>query len=106
MREILNYDTVLEAKTAVAKPALLKPRMYCVLLINDDYTPMDFVIGVLKQFFHMPEEQALQIMLQVHTQGKGQCGIFTRDVAETKVQQVNTVSRLNEHPLLCAMEVV
>ena len=78
--------------------------MYQVLLLNDDYTPMDFVVAVLQNFFSMDMEQATQVMLHVHTRGRGICGIYTREVAETKVAQVNEFSRMNQHPLLCAME--
>lgn len=80
------------------------PRKYKVVLLNDDYTPMDFVVEVLKQFFHLNEENAIQVMLQVHIQGKGVCGIFTRDIAETKVALVNEYARMNQHPLLSSME--
>lgn len=80
------------------------PRKYRVLLLNDDYTPMDFVVEVLKRFFHLEEEKAMQIMLQVHRQGSGVCGVFTRDIAETKVALVNDFARSNDHPLLCSME--
>jgi len=89
-----------------AKPQLKKPPMYRVVLINDDYTPMDFVVDVLMMFFTMNEEKATQIMLAIHTQGKGVCGIFTRDVAETKAALVNQYSRDNKHPLLCEVECV
>jgi len=85
-------------------PALTQPKKYKVVLINDDYTPMEFVIDVLKRFFHFGEQLATQVMLQVHIVGKGVCGVFTRDIAETKVAQVNEFSRNNEHPLLCTME--
>jgi ATP-dependent Clp protease adaptor protein ClpS len=87
-----------------AKPKLKKPPMYKVILINDDYTPMDFVVQVLETFFHMNREKATQVMLHVHTRGMGVCGVFTRDVAETKVAQVNEYSRSHQHPLLCTME--
>lgn len=80
------------------------PRMYKVVLLNDDYTPMDFVVEVLKRFFRLTEEIAVQVMLQVHIQGKGVCGLFTRDIAETKVAQVNEYARMNQHPLLASME--
>ncbi|WP_238584484.1 ATP-dependent Clp protease adapter ClpS [Legionella gratiana] len=80
------------------------PRKYKVVLLNDDYTPMDFVVDVLKHFFHLNEEMAVQIMLQVHFQGKGVCGVFTRDIAETKVALVNEYARRNQHPLLSSME--
>ncbi|KTD82806.1 ATP-dependent Clp protease adapter ClpS [Legionella waltersii] len=86
------------------RTAVKVPRRYKVVLLNDDYTPMDFVVEVLKQFFHLNEEMAIQVMLQVHFQGKGVCGIFTRDIAETKVAQVNAYARMNEHPLLSSME--
>ena len=87
-----------------AKPQLKQPPLYKVFLLNDDFTPMDFVIGVLMDFFAMPEEKATQVMLQVHTQGIGVCGTYTKDVAETKVMIVNEYSREHQHPLLCAME--
>ena len=80
------------------------PPMYKVLLNNDDYTPMDFVIEVLMQFFNMDAEKAHQIMLTVHYQGKAVCGIFTAEIAETKVMQVNQYARKHSHPLMCTME--
>ncbi len=79
------------------------PSPYKVLL-NDDYTPMEFVVDVLQQFFKMSSGQATQVMLHVHTKGKGMCELFTREVAETKVTQVNEYARSNQHPLLCVME--
>ena len=87
-----------------AKPKLKKPPMYKVVLINDDYTPMEFVVHILEAFFGLSRENATHIMLNVHTKGKGVCGVFPRDIAETKVAQVNEYSRQNEHPLLCTME--
>lgn len=89
-----------------ARPKLKKPPMYKVVLINDDYTPMEFVVHVLENFFNMSREKATRIMLHVHTRGKGVCGVFTREIAETKVSQVNEYSRANQHPLLCTMEEV
>lgn len=89
---------------ADAKPEVKQPPMYKVLLLNDDYTPMDFVVEVLRKFFSLHEEQATNIMLQVHNDGKGVCGLFTADIAETKVVQVNEFARANEHPLMCVME--
>jgi ATP-dependent Clp protease adaptor protein ClpS len=86
------------------KPKTKKPPLFKVVLINDDYTPMEFVVHVLESFFRMDSETAVRIMLHVHTRGKGVCGIFTRDIAETKVEQVNDYARANQHPLLCAME--
>jgi ATP-dependent Clp protease adaptor protein ClpS len=87
-----------------AKPELRRPPLYKVLLINDDFTPMEFVVQVLETFFRMSREKATQIMLHVHTRGVGVCGVFTRDIAETKVSQVNDYSRSHQHPLLCTME--
>lgn len=87
-----------------AKPKLKRPPLYKVILLNDDYTPMDFVVHVLEAFFGMNRELATYVMLQVHTQGKGVCGTFTREIAETKVAQVNNYARENQHPLLCTME--
>ncbi len=87
-----------------AKPKLKKPPMYKVVLLNDDYTPMDFVVNILEIFFSMPRDKATRVMLQVHTQGKGVCGVFSREIAETKVHQVNAFSRENQHPLLCTLE--
>ena len=78
--------------------------MYKVLLLNDDYTPMDFVIAVLQRFFAMDTEQATRIMLKVHTEGRGVCGIYPRDIAATKVEQVSAFARQNQHPLACVME--
>ncbi|MDH4274606.1 MAG: ATP-dependent Clp protease adapter ClpS [Gammaproteobacteria bacterium] len=87
-----------------ARPKLKRPPLYKVILMNDDFTPMEFVVLVLQQFFGMNQERATQIMLQVHTQGKGICGVYSREIAETKVAQVNEFSRRNQHPLLCTME--
>jgi len=87
-----------------SKPELKQPPQYKVLLLNDDYTPMEYVIYVLEGFFDMNREKATQIMLHVHTRGAGVCGIYTRDVAETKVELVNATSRENQHPLKCVME--
>ncbi|HEB57252.1 MAG TPA: ATP-dependent Clp protease adapter ClpS [Gammaproteobacteria bacterium] len=87
-----------------AKPALKPPPMYKVVLLNDDYTPMEFVVHILETFFGMNREKATHIMLNVHTRGKGICGVYPRDIAETKVAQVNDYSSQNEHPLKCTME--
>jgi ATP-dependent Clp protease adaptor protein ClpS len=86
------------------KPALKKPSQYQVMMLNDDFTPMHFVVEVLLHFFAMNEEQATQVMLAVHTQGKAVCGVFTRDIAETKVAQVNQYSAECDHPLLCELQ--
>jgi ATP-dependent Clp protease adaptor protein ClpS len=87
-----------------AKPKLKKPPLYKVILLNDDYTPMEFVVEVLEVFFRMNREQATHVMLTVHTRGKGVCGIYTRDIAESKMNQVNQYSREHQHPLLCEVE--
>jgi ATP-dependent Clp protease adaptor protein ClpS len=87
-----------------APPKLKKPSLYRVILLNDDFTPMDFVIEILVNFFGMSEEQATAIMLQVHTRGVGICGTYSKDVAETKVCIVNSYAIENDHPLKCAME--
>ena len=87
-----------------AKPKLKQPPLYKVILVNDDYTPMEFVVHVLEGFFQMNREKATQVMLHVHTRGVGVCGVFSKDVAETKVHQVNDYARSNQHPLLCTME--
>ncbi|MHB8346789.1 MAG: ATP-dependent Clp protease adapter ClpS [Acidiferrobacterales bacterium] len=87
-----------------AKPQLKKPQLYKVILLNDDYTPMEFVIVVLERFFHKNREEATRIMLHVHQKGVGVCGLYTREVAETKVRQVMVFSADNQHPLQCTME--
>jgi len=88
----------------VAKPKLKKPPLFKVVLVNDDYTPMEFVVEVLRVFFSLDQEKATRIMLHVHTKGKGVCGVYTREIAETKVAQVNQYSQERKHPLLCEME--
>jgi ATP-dependent Clp protease adaptor protein ClpS len=87
-----------------SRPEVARPPLYQVVLLNDDYTPMEFVVVVLETFFNMNRELATQVMLHVHTRGKGVCGVFTREVAETKVTQVNEFSRAHQHPLLCTLE--
>jgi ATP-dependent Clp protease adaptor protein ClpS len=87
-----------------ARPRLKRPPMFKVLLLNDDYTPMEFVVEVLETFFGMSRDKATQIMLHVHTRGVGVCGVFTRDIAETKVSQVTEYSQTHQHPLMCTME--
>ena len=93
-------DSVLEAKKAKLK----LPPMFKVLLLNDDYTPMEFVVLVLQKFFGMTRERATQVMLKVHREGMGICGVYPRDVASTKVQLVAAYSRRHQHPLQCVME--
>ena len=91
---------------APVKPKLKRPSLYKVVMLNDDFTPMDFVVEVLLKFFAMNEEQATQIMLAVHTQGFAVCGVFTKDIAETKVALVNQYSADCDHPLLCELQQV
>ena len=87
-----------------AKPKTKKPAMYQVIMLNDDYTPMEFVILVLERFFNKSSEEATQIMMHVHQKGVGVCGVFTFEVAETKVQQVMDLARQHQHPLQCTLE--
>ena len=93
-------DTVLEAKKAKVKP----PPMFKVLLLNDDYTPMDFVVMVLQKIFALSREKATQVMLKVHKEGIGVCGVYPRDVAASKVEQVKSYAKPQQHPLQCVME--
>ncbi len=93
-------ELVLEAEKTRVKP----PPLYKVVLLNDDFTPMDFVVVVLQKFFGMGREQATVVMLKVHREGKGVCGVYPRDVAATKVEQVSAFARQNQHPLACVME--
>ena len=94
-------DTSILTKTA---PKTARPPMYKVMLLNDDYTPMEFVVHVLKAFFQMDTDQATRVMINVHQKGVGVCGIFTYEVAETKVTQVMDFARKNQHPLQCTLE--
>ena len=93
-------EAVLESKKARVK----QPPMFKVLLLNDDYTPMDFVVYILERFFNKAPEEATRIMLHVHQKGVGICGVYTYEVAETKVAQVTSFARQHEHPLQCTME--
>ena len=92
--------TVVEKQASRVKP----PPMYQVVLLNDDFTPMEFVVGVLQKFFGKGREQATQIMLKVHHEGRGVCGVYPRDLAASKVEQVSSYSRQHQHPLQCVME--
>lgn len=87
-----------------AEPELKRPSLFQVVLMNDDFTPMEFVVHILEHFFAMNREKATQVMLNVHTKGKGVCGVYTKDIAETKAALVNDFSRENQHPLLCEVE--
>jgi ATP-dependent Clp protease adaptor protein ClpS len=95
-----SEDTVLEAKKSRTKP----PAMFKVLLLNDDYTPMDFVVAVLQKIFALSREKSTQVMLKVHREGMGVCGIYPKDVAATKVEQVRSYAKQHQHPLQCVME--
>jgi len=99
-----NHDDDSGLAVQEAKPKLKRPPLYKVMLMNDDFTPMDFVVEILTDYFNMNEDKATQVMLQVHTQGVGVCGTFSKDVAETKVHIVNEHARENHHPLMCTME--
>ena len=87
-----------------ARPKIKRPSMYRVILLNDDFTPMEFVVEVLEQFFSLDRTSATRVMLEVHTKGRGVAGIYTYEIAETRVAQVNGYSRQHQHPLLCTME--
>lgn len=87
-----------------SRPDVKEPKLFKVILLNDDFTPMEFVVEILRLFFNLDQEKATRVMLNVHTKGKGICGVYTRDIAETKVAQVNEYARECEHPLLCTME--
>ena len=97
-----DYDDAIAVQEA--KPKLKKPPLFKVILLNDDFTPMDFVVEILQSFFAMSHDRATQVMLQVHTRGKGVCGVFTFEIAETKVVLVNEYARQNEQPLKCSLE--
>ncbi len=95
-----SYDLAVEE----ARPKVKQPPLYRVVLINDDYTPMEFVVEILESIFGMERTRATQVMLEVHTKGKGVCGVYNFEIAETKVAQVMSVAKQHQHPLLCTME--
>ena len=95
-----SYEVAVEE----AQPKLKPPPLYRVVLLNDDYTPMEFVVDILETVFSMQRTQATQVMLEVHTKGKGICGVYNFEIAETKVAQVMEVAQQHQHPLLCTME--
>lgn len=99
-----EHDINGEIDVQEAEPELKEPSLYKVILMNDDYTPMDFVVEILESFFQKNRQAATQIMVEIHTAGKGVCGTYTHEIAETKVDQVNQYSRQYEHPLLCTLE--
>lgn len=94
----------LDLAVAEAQPKVMLPPLYRVVLINDDFTPMEFVVDILESVFGMQRTRATQVMLEVHTKGKGICGVFNYEIAETKVAQVMTIANQHQHPLLCTME--
>ena len=98
--ELGSHDLAVEE----ARPKIKQPPLYRVVLINDDFTPMEFVVDILESIFGMERTRATQVMLEVHTKGKGICGVFNFEIAETKVAQVMSVARQHQHPLLCTME--
>ena len=95
-----SFDLAVEE----ARPRLKEPPLYRVVLINDDYTPMEFVVDILESIFGMERTRATQVMLEVHTKGKGVCGVYNFEIAETKVAQVMGIAQQHQHPLLCTME--
>ena len=99
-----NEDHEGDIAVQTAPPQLKRPPMYAVVLLNDDYTPMDFVIEILQQYFALNLDQATQVMSTVHYEGKGEAGVYPRDIAETKANQVNNYARSQGHPLLCQIE--
>ena len=100
----MNKTQALENTISQQETQLIPPSLYKVLLHNDDYTTMDFVVDVLQKFFDMSEDKAFTIMFEIHTKGKAVCGVYPFDIAETKVSQVNIYARRHEHPLLCSLE--
>ena len=96
MSEIAPFEN----KVQELKPKTKKPPMFDVILLNDDFTPMDFVVYVLKEIFNYTNQQANEIMLKVHNEGEASCGIFTKDLAETKSYEVNNLAKINDHPLI------
>ncbi len=104
MSDKTQYNDESGVAVEESRPEVKEPSRYKVILLNDDFTPMEFVVEILQIFFNLDGEKATRIMLNVHTKGKGICGVYTKDIAETKVNQVNQFARDNEQPLLCTME--
>ena len=100
MSEIASFEN----KVQDLKPKTKKPPMFDVILLNDDFTPMDFVVYVLKEIFNYTNQQANEIMLKVHNEGEASCGIFTKDLAETKSYEVNNLAKINDHPLISVVK--
>lgn len=97
-------EIIPKTEADVAEPQLQRPPMYRVVMLNDDFTPMAFVVDILIRYFHKSEETANSLMMQIHLQGRAICGLFTRDIAETKIHQVEIACRAGGHPLRCMME--
>ncbi|HKI60787.1 MAG TPA: ATP-dependent Clp protease adapter ClpS [Mariprofundaceae bacterium] len=104
MSEILTPDHVRKHAVETGEPQLQRPPMFRIIMLNDDYTPMEFVVDILIRLFHKSPDTAAQLMLQVHQKGSAVCGVYPRDIAETKLQQVENASREQGHPLKCIIE--
>jgi len=104
MSNIDAPEIIRNPETNTTDPQFKRPPMFRVVMLNDDFTPMDFVVEILRRYFHKSEETAAVLMLQIHNEGRAICGVYTRDIAETKVQQVESVSRSSGHPLRCTLE--
>jgi ATP-dependent Clp protease adaptor protein ClpS len=104
--EVMPISTENQRETVLDRQVekLAPPPMYQVVLLNDDYTPMEFVVGVLQRIFGKDEDEAARIMLKVHHEGRGVCGVYTRDIASTRVEMVRQLARARQHPLQCVME--
>jgi len=103
-RQDTQRDDAFDIAVEESRPEIKEPPLYRVVLINDDYTPMEFVVGILESVFGMERTRATQVMLEVHTKGKGICGVYNYEIAETKVAQVMSIAKQHQHPLLCTME--
>ena len=103
-RDDIEHRRGIDIAVEEARPEVKRPPLYRVLLINDDFTPMEFVVDILESVFGMQRTRATQVMLEVHTKGKGICGVFSHEIAETKVAQVLSIASQHQHPLLCTME--
>jgi len=103
-RPEIEHDEGYDLTVEEARPKVRQPSLYRVVLINDDYTPMEFVVDILESVFGMERTQATRVMLAVHTKGKGLCGVYNYEIAETKVAQVMGIANQHQHPLLCTME--
>ncbi len=103
-KDDIEIGDSIEVAVEEAQPKLKPPPLYRVVLLNDDYTPMEFVVDILESVFTMERTQATQVMLEVHTKGKGICGVYNFEIAETKVAQVMGIAQQHQHPLLCTME--